>query len=546
MRGTPCRGGVWIYPDGILIPLLFRCDSENLSHFFVFLQMMKLIWENILRLLRTAPMLCALPALIVGILLGEWMGMPAAVAIAVFVLMVVLTLRYGGDYLLLLAIVMAGVVSATLRSTPSLPEHGEMEIEVGRIIRITDGRTTAQGRVVAFMHEGRSYRSRAEVRILSDEPIKQGDRIVVVAAAHPFERSSAQGRYMAAQGFAAQIFISADNILHRRTASASLIGRWQAEAKRRIAQLGLSPKTEMVASAVSIGQRDALTEPLQRDYSLSGGAHLLAVSGLHVGFIFAILNLLLSFFTLLRGGQVIRSVMIIAAIWIYAALADFSPSVVRAATMFSIMQVATSLYSSVRSINTLAFIAFIMLTIDARTLHDVGFQLSFLSVAAILLWVVPYTQATRQLLPSHSMWRDVARRLTQRAMTAIGVSIAATAATMPLVSHTFGTMSLWGILLSPLMVPLCAIIVGTTLLWVLFPIAPLQGIAAWIIEQATEAMNGLATWAAGSGMLWAEASISRGWCYAIYILLFIFTLILWAWEKPSSSRFSRQLHRKEE
>ncbi|MBO5687994.1 MAG: hypothetical protein J6R84_07240, partial [Alistipes sp.] len=201
--------------------------------------MMKLIWENILRLLRTAPMLCALPALIVGILLGEWMGMPAAVAIAVFVLMVVLTLRYGGDYLLLLAIVTAGVVSATLRSAPSLPEHGEMEIEVGRIIRITDGRTTAQGRVVAFMHEGRSYRSRAEVRILSDEPIKQGDRIVVVAAAHPFERSSATGRYMAAQGFAAQILISADNILHRRTASASLIGRWQAEAKRRIAQLGL-------------------------------------------------------------------------------------------------------------------------------------------------------------------------------------------------------------------------------------------------------------------------------------------------------------------
>ena len=131
-------------------------------------------------------------------------------------------------------------------------------------------------------------------------------------------------------------------------------------------------------------------------------------------------------------------------------------------------------------------------------------------------------------------------------MTAIGVSIAATAATMPLVSYTFGTMSLWGILLSPLMVPLCAVIVGTTLLWVLFPIAPLQGIVAWIIEQATEAMNGLATWAAESGMLWTEASISRGWCYAIYALLFIFTLTLWAWEMPSSRRFSGQLHRKEE
>ena len=519
---------------------------ENLSHFFVFLQVMKLIFENILRLLRTAPMLSALPALIVGILLGEWMGVSAAVAIAIFVLMLLLTLRYGGDYLLLLAIVAAGVVSATLRSAPSLPEHGEMEIEIRRIIRINDSHTTAQGRVVAFMHEGKSYRSRADVRISSDEPIKQGDRMLVVATARPFERGSAQGRYMAAQGFSAQIFISADNILHRRTAPISLVGRLQAAAERRISRLGLSPQTAMVASAVSIGQRDAVTEELQTAYSLSGGAHLLAVSGLHVGFIFAILNLLLSVTTLLRGGQIIRSLMIVTAIWIYAALADFSPSVVRAATMFSIVQVAVSLYSSARSLNSLAFIAFVMLTLDARTLHDVGFQLSFLSVAAILLWVVPYMQTTRQLLPSHSIWRDAVRRLSQRAMTAIGVSIAATAATMPLVSYTFGTMSLWGVLLSPLMVPLCAVIVGTTLLWILFPIAPLQGIAAWIIEQATEAMNGLAAWAAESGMLWAEASISRGWCYAIYALLFIFTLTLWAWEMPSSRRFSGQLHRKEE
>ena len=72
---------------------------ENLSHFFVFLQVMKLIFENILRLLRTAPMLSALPALIVGILLGEWMGVSAVVAIAIFVLMLLLALRYGGDYM---------------------------------------------------------------------------------------------------------------------------------------------------------------------------------------------------------------------------------------------------------------------------------------------------------------------------------------------------------------------------------------------------------------------------------------------------------------
>ena len=68
---------------------------------------MKYLVDNILRLLRTAPMLCALVALIAGILLGEWIEPSATVAIALFVLMLMLALRYGGDYLLLLAIVAA-------------------------------------------------------------------------------------------------------------------------------------------------------------------------------------------------------------------------------------------------------------------------------------------------------------------------------------------------------------------------------------------------------------------------------------------------------
>jgi competence protein ComEC len=471
-------------------------------------------------------MLCALPALIVGILLGEWMGVSAVVAIAIFVLMLMLTLRYGGDYLLLLAIVAAGVVSATLRSAPSLPEHGEMEIEIRRIIRINDSRTTAQGRVVAFMHEGKSYRSRADVRISSDVPIEQGDRMLVVATARPFERSSAQGRYMAAQGFSAQIFISADNILHRRTAPISLVGRLQAAAERRISRLGLSPETAMVASAVSIGQRDAVTDELQTAYSLSGGAHLLAVSGLHVGFIFAILNLLLSVTTLLRGGQIIRSLMIVIAIWIYAALADFSPSVVRAATMFSIVQVAVSLYSSARSLNSLAFIAFVMLTIDARTLHDASFLLSVIAVAAILLWVAPHVRLPLLKDYYRPRWHDTLWRAGQSLYSSIAVSLAATVATQPLVSHLFGTMSLWSVVLAPLIIPLCGVAMATTIVWILMPLPLLQGVARWVIDNTVGAMNTLSLWAAERGSLSLDVTMSRGWCIGIYLLFILFTILL--------------------
>ena len=495
---------------------------------------------KILDQLRQAPMLCALPALIVGIAVGQWLEVGVVVAVAGFALMVALLWRRGGDWTLLGLIMAAGVMSAALRPTSSLPEQGEMEIVVRRITRQAEGRTTAYGRVVAYRTDNTTRRTRAEVHITADGvALERGDRLLTVATARPYNTASEQERYMAAQGLSSHIFINGDNILQHCSAEPSLIESWQLSARRRIEQLGLSERARRTAAAVSIGDRGAITEALREEYSRSGGAHLLAVSGLHVGFIFAILNILLAGLTLLRGGQVIRSISIILIIWFYAAVADFSPSVIRAATMFSIMQVATTLYASARGLNTLALTAFIMLTVDARTLHDAGFQLSFLSVAAILLWVAPYLRSERQLLPSHSLWRDLSRAVARYALAGVGVSIAATAITLPLVSHLFGTISLWGILLSPLMVPLCAVTTGATLIWIVLPIAPLRGFFGWIIDHAATAMNNLAAWAAQSDVLWREVSIGSGWCWATYAILLLLQLALWAWPAPARRRFEK-------
>ncbi|MBQ8437936.1 MAG: ComEC/Rec2 family competence protein, partial [Alistipes sp.] len=115
---------------------------------------------------------------------------------------------------------------------------------------------------------------------------------------------------------------------------------------------------------------------------------------------------------------------------------------------------------------------------------------------------------------------------------AIEVSIAATAMTLPLASSLFGTITLWGILLSPILVPLCGVLVGVTILWVVLPIAPLQTLVGWILEHTATTMNSLSEWAAQSGYLTAEVGISQGWCYAIYGVFLLLTLVLWALPAP--------------
>lgn len=484
-------------------------------------------------------MLFALLMLVVGIVVGEWLGVSVGCASVVLLVLILLALWRGGDGWLMATIMAAGVLSMALRATPALPSQGEMEIEVGRIMRQDVDATVAEGRVVAYMVDGRIYRSGADVRLHVDGvAIEQGDRLRAIASLVRFNVENDYARYMAAQGVVAQVFISHDDILLHGHSTPSLVLRLQHYAQRRIRELHLSPDAERLARTAGVGDKSAMSGDLRRAYTLSGGAHLLSVSGLHVGFICVVLNLLFALLTLLRGGQVVRSVLVITAVWLYAAMAGFSPSVVRAATMFSIVQIATTLYSSARGLNTLAFTAFVMLTVDARTIHDAGFLLSFLSVAAILVWVAPYARAERRLLPSQSLWRDVVHRSMFRLLMAVEVSVAATAMTLPLVSHLFGTISLWSILLSPILVPMCGALVGVVILWVVLPIAPLQPLVAWIAEHVATAMNEISAWAAQSGWLTSEVSIGRGWCYAIYALMLLLTLALWAWPVERRGRLS--------
>jgi competence protein ComEC len=145
-----------------------------------------------------------------------------------------------------------------------------------------------------------------------------------------------------------------------------------------------SEKELGVAQALLIGYRDNLDKDLQQVYSNTGIVHVLAISGMHLGLIFWMLNKALFFLDKRRKSKWIKSIIILTIIWLFALLTGASGSVMRAAVMFTFVQAALLMKRNSSIYNSLAASAFIMLVFNPFILADVGFQLSYIAVIGII------------------------------------------------------------------------------------------------------------------------------------------------------------------
>ena len=139
-------------------------------------------------------------------------------------------------------------------------------------------------------------------------------------------------------------------------------------------------------AALTLGTMDYLSDEIIEAYSESGAMHVLSVSGLHVGIIFIVLNQLLFFLNKKRYLKILQAFLIIFAIWFFALLTGLSPSVNRSAAMLSFVIIGKVSKKRPSTYNTVFASAFILLLIEPLTLFDVGFQLSYLAVIAIIFF----------------------------------------------------------------------------------------------------------------------------------------------------------------
>jgi competence protein ComEC len=147
-----------------------------------------------------------------------------------------------------------------------------------------------------------------------------------------------------------------------------------------------NPQSFSIASSLLLGARDNLDFHLIKAYSSAGAMHVLAVSGLHVGILYIIIERLLFFMNRNRRLALTKAILIIVITWLYAMLTGFSPSVQRAAIMFTFITIGKQSERGYNIYNVLSASALFQLLLNPFAIMEVGFQLSYLAVAGIVMF----------------------------------------------------------------------------------------------------------------------------------------------------------------
>jgi competence protein ComEC len=309
-------------------------------------------------------------------------------------------------------------------------------------------------------------------------------------------------------------FISFDKVKRFRQNSMGLRA-WSIRVRNhllsKIEAWELPAEQEQISKALLVGYKDEVNTDLLSAYSAVGAMHVLAVSGLHMGILYLVLSRLF-FFLRTRKARLIKALLIVCFLWVYALITGLSPSVVRAATMFTFVAVGVSFQRNTSVYNTLLASAFLLLLIKPVYLFEVGFQLSYVAVLGIV-WLQPVFQK----------WWKPQGWVLRFVWDMISVSLAAQIATFPLALFYFHQFPGLFLLSNLIVLPLV-----TVLMYLGFALLVLGGFAvpvSWLVHVYSKVL-----WTMNSGVRWIEGL--EAWVFdALYInplevwLLYVFIIL---------------------
>ncbi|WP_426667638.1 ComEC/Rec2 family competence protein [Mucilaginibacter sp. McL0603] len=234
-----------------------------------------------------------------------------------------------------------------------------------------------------------------------------------------------------------------------------------------------------VASTLILGYKADLSNDVLQAYSKTGTIHVLSVSGAHVAILFILLSLILSFMDRFRYGKTIKAILIILIIWYYSLLTGFSPAVCRAAVMISMVIIGKTYSKYINTLNILAISAFFLLLYDPYFITDVGFQLSYLAVAGLII-----------LQPIVYKWINIENKWGDKLWALCSVSIAAQVITFPLSVFYFHQFPVYFLISNLFIIVPSAIIMYAGIGYLLLPDIPFVSSAlGWILEKSILIMN---------------------------------------------------------
>ena len=289
--------------------------------------------------------------------------------------------------------------------------------------------------------------------------------------------------------------------------------------------------------AVVLGDRSDMDKETLNDFTTSGVAHILAVSGFNVAIVSLVVAQLLRIFGIywLRTRISITMLMVL----LYSAIVGFQPSVVRALLMIELYLLAKLLERKPDPLNIVMSAAAINLLLRPYDLFDVGFQLSYAGVLGMILiapqirwFLLPERDNSKSFKtqPKHPQWRKI--------LEASALSIGASIASYPVIAAHFYRISFIGLVANIPLIPLSAII--TALGFLLLPITAISGWLGHLYGDATAYLSNLLlllTKLSAHVPSAAHAAASPSWIFLTLLGLAIIFCLL----SPTRARFIGRL-----
>ncbi len=235
-----------------------------------------------------------------------------------------------------------------------------------------------------------------------------------------------------------------------------------------------------LARGIILGIRGNIPSSVKADFSNTGTAHLLAISGLHLAIV---LGMILSIGIWLFGRKHYLYIWLaLGIIWLYALLTGMHPPIIRAAIMASLFLTAEFLGRQRSAITFLAFAAAVMVGISPQIMWDAAFQLSFTAMAG-LIFIFPLIQSLGRKAVNATLGEDGAAASVANFVTdSLSITLAAIIAVWPIVAYYFGIVSFVAPLATFLVLPALPgiIITGALASSLGLIVLPAAQIIAWL------------------------------------------------------------------
>lgn len=284
-------------------------------------------------------------------------------------------------------------------------------------------------------------------------------------------------------------------------------------------RLGFEDDDLALLSALTVGEKGELTKELKENYSIAGASHILALSGMHLGVFYILLVALFSFCGSSRSATIVRETIVVLLLWGFAFVAGLTPSVVRAAVLFTLVSLGRCLHQDATGMSSLSFAAIVMLFFSPHLLFDVSFQLSFAAVFSILL-LAPPLQRLLKIDERGWLMRYVANLLI--------LSFVAQLGTLPFVWYYFGVFPLYFLLTNIFVVPLAFLLMSlSVVVWILAFVPLLQFPFAVLLRLLVGFMNsgvGVIASFPGASLSLPPVGVAGTFCMALLLVLLFYAL----------------------